>query len=149
MTEYLKLTFDKFTFRVATDRWYSEEGVWAMLEGDRVRVGLSDFLQQRSGDVAFAEVKPVGTALAPGDELAVIESVKVNISLTSPISGKVVEINPAMKDTPEVVNQDPFGEGWLTAIEPLDWAGDSRKLLDARSYLARMQTEANEEAQNP
>ncbi len=149
MTEYLKMTIDKFTFRVATDRWYSEEGVWAMLEGDRVRVGLSDFLQQRSGDVAFAEVKPVGTSLTPGDELAVIESVKVNISLTSPIGGKVVEINPAMKDTPEVVNQDPFGAGWLTAIEPLDWVGDSRKLLDARSYLARMQKEANEEAQKP
>jgi glycine cleavage system H protein len=146
MTDYLEFTIDKFTFRVAADRWYSDEGVWAKLEGNRVRIGLSDFVQQRSGDVAFAEVKPVGTTLAIGDEVAVIESIKVNLSFASPIGGKVVESNPAMKDSPEAVNQDPFGEGWLAVIQPADWAADSRKLLDAQAYFARMQKEAEEEA---
>ena len=68
MPEFLEVTVDKFTFKVATDRFYTREGVWALVEGNRVRIGLSDFLQQRSGDIAFAEVKPVGTAVAVGDE---------------------------------------------------------------------------------
>ena len=146
MTEFLEFTIDKFTFRVATDRWYNDQGVWANPEGERVRVGLSDFVQQRSGDVAFAEVKPVGTTLALGDEVAVIESIKVNVSFSSPLGGKIVESNPAMKDTPEVVNQDPFGEGWLAVIDPADWAADCRRLLDAQAYFARMKKEAEEEA---
>ena len=146
MADFLEFTIDKFTFRVATDRWYSDEGIWAKPEGDRVRIGLSDFVQQRSGDVAFAEVKPVGTTLAPGDEVAVIESIKVNVSFASPIGGKVVESNLAMKDSPEVVNQDPFGEGWLAVVEPADWAADSRKLLDAQAYFGRTKKEAEKEA---
>jgi len=146
MTEFLEFTIDKFTFRVAADRVYNSEGVWAKLEGGRVRIGLSDFVQQRSGDVAFAEVKPVGTTLAVGDEVAVIESIKVNVSFACPIAGKVAESNPAMNDSPEAVNQDPFGKGWLAVIEPTDWAADSRTLLDAQAYFTRMKKEAEEEA---
>ena len=92
MSEYLETLVDKFIFIVANDLFYNPEGVWAKPEGKHVRIGLSDFLQQRSGDVAFAEVKPPGTVVAVGDEVAVIETIKVNISLTSPVSGKVVEM---------------------------------------------------------
>ncbi|MEJ2353795.1 MAG: hypothetical protein P8Y03_28790, partial [Anaerolineales bacterium] len=94
MSEFLETTVDKFIFRVATDRYYNQEGLWAKAEGNRVRIGLSDFVQQRSGDVAFAEVKPAGTQLAFGDEVAVIETIKVDIAFSSPVSGKVVEVNP-------------------------------------------------------
>lgn len=72
MTAYLETTVDKFTFRVADDRVYSPEGVWAKAEGGQVRIGLSDFLQQRSGDVAFAEIMPLGTVVQFGDEIVVI-----------------------------------------------------------------------------
>ena len=146
MPEYLETTVDKFIFKVAKDRYYSSEGIWALAEGNRIRIGMADFLQQRSGDIAFAEVKPVGTSLALGDEVAVIESIKVNVSFSSPVGGKIVESNPAMKDSPEVVNQDPFGEGWLAVIDPADWAADCRRLLDAQAYFARMKKEAEEEA---
>jgi len=146
MTEFLELTIDKFTFRVATDRWYSDEGVWAKPEGTNVRIGLSDFVQQRSGDVAFAEVKPVGTTLAVGDEVAVIESIKVNVSVPTPVTGKIVESNPTMRDAPEVMNHDPFGDGWLAVVEPADWEADKGRLLDAQGYFARMKKEAEEEA---
>ena len=131
MTEYLETTVDKFIFKVATDRFYNGEGVWAKAEGGLVRIGLSDFLQQRSGDVAFAEVKPAGTQLAVGDEVAVIETIKVNISLASPVSGKIVEVNPAMETAPEAINQDPYGAGWLAVIEA-DRLG-SRPRTPARS----------------
>ena len=103
-------------------------------------------MQQRSGDVAFAEIKPVGTSLAFGDELAVIETIKVNIAFTSPVTGKIVEVNPAMAEAPEAINQDPFGEGWLAVIEPADWAADKARLLDPKAYFARMQAEAEAEA---
>ena len=146
MTEFLETSVDKFIFRVAADRFYNGVGVWAKVENGRVRIGLSDFVQQRSGDVAFAEIKPAGTALAFGDEVAVIETIKVNIAFTSPVTGKVVEVNPAMAEAPEAINQDPFGEGWLAVIEPTDWVADRARLLDPQAYFARMKTEAEEEA---
>ncbi len=146
MSEFLELTVDKFTFRVATDRYYHSEGVWAQAEGNRVRIGLSDFLQQRSGDVAFVEVKPEGTVLAFDDEVAVIETIKANISLALPVTGRVVEVNPAMEVAPEVINQDPYGEGWLAVIEASDWESDRARLLDSQAYFLVMKQEAEEEA---
>ncbi len=156
MPEFLETTVDKFIFRVATDRYYSGEGVWAQAEvsplplgegsGVRVRIGLSDYLQQRSGDVAFVEVQPEGTVLAFDDELAVIETIKADVSLASPVTGKVVEVNPAMEMTPEVINQDPYGEGWLAVIEASDWESDRARLLDSQAYFVEMKREAEEEA---
>ena len=145
MPETLEITVDKFTFKVITDRYYNAEGVWAKPEGKLVRIGLSDFLQQRSGDVAFAEVKPVGTGLAFGDEVAVIETIKVNISLSSPVSGKVIEVNPDMEAAPEAINQDPYDRGWMAVIEADNWEADLPRLLDAEAYFSRMKTEAEEE----
>jgi glycine cleavage system H protein len=149
MTEFLETMVDKFTFKVATDRLYSDDGLWAMAEGEnRVRIGLSDFLQQRSGDVAFAEIKPVGAALARGDELGTIETIKVNIELVSPISGEIVEVNPLMEFEPEHINQDPYSTGWLAIVEAADWEGDSANLIDTHAYFGRMKKEAEEEAGN-
>jgi glycine cleavage system H protein len=145
MTEYLQTSVDKFTFKVATDRYYNAEGIWAKQEGPCVRIGLSDFLQQRSGDIAFAEVNPEGTMLAFGDEVAVIETIKVNISLSSPVSGKILEVNPDMETVPEVINQDPFERGWIAVVEASDWEADQTRLLDAQAYFAKMKKEAEEE----
>jgi len=146
MSEYLETTVDKFTFKVATDRFYTSEGVWAKLEDRHVRIGLSDFVQQRSGDVAFADVKPVGTALAVGEEVAVIETIKVNISYTSPVNGKIIDVNPAMSDAPEVINQGPYEAGWLAVIEVADWEVERAKLLDPQAYFKIMKGQAEEEA---
>ena len=146
MPEILSTTVDKFTFKVATDRYYSDQGVWAKSEGTRVRIGLSDFLQQRSGDVAFAEVRAAGTAVGFGDEVAVIETIKVNISLVSPVAGVVAETNPAMSSAPEVINQDPYGAGWLADLEATDWEADRLRLLNAEAYFRLMKGQAEEEA---
>ena len=146
MPEFLETTVDKFIFKVATDRYYSREGLWALADGNRIRIGLSDFLQQRSGDVAFAEVRPQDSTLSVGDEVATIETIKVNISLTSPVTGKVVEVNPAMSTAPEAINQDPYGEGWLSVIEATDWEADRAGLLDPQAYFMLMKGQAEEEA---
>ncbi len=145
MPELLELPVDKFTFKVATDRFYNNEGLWAKAEGNLIRIGLSDFLQQSSGDVAFAEIKPTGTAVTFGDEIVTIETIKVDISLTSPVSGKVIEVNPAMETAPEAINQDPYGAGWLAVIDPMDWEADHRKLLDPQAYFAMIKVEAERE----
>ena len=146
MSDFLETTVDKFTFKVATDRFYTSEGIWVKEENGRVRIGLSDFVQQRSGDVAFADIKPAGTALVVGDEVAIIETIKVNITYTSPVSGKIVEVNPAMNDAPEAINQDPYGTGWLAALEVADWQVQSAKLLDPQAYFKIMKGQAEKEA---
>lgn len=149
MPEYLETTVDKFIFKVATDRYYSDEGIWALAEGNRIRIGMTDFLQQRSGDIAFAEIRPEGTALDARDEVAIIETIKVNVSLTSPVSGTVVEVNPVMELSPEVINQDPYGDGWLVVIEAGDWPKDRDNLLEPQAYFELMKGQAEEEAGKP
>ena len=145
MSDFLETTVDKFTFKVATDRSYNAEGVWAKEENGRVRIGLSDFVQQRSGDVAFAEVKPVGTTLAAGEEAAVIETIKVNITYTSPVNGKILEVNPAMNNAPEAITQDPYGAGWLAVMEVADWEAERTRLLEPQAYFEIMNGQAEEE----
>jgi glycine cleavage system H protein len=149
MVEVLQFTVDKFTFRFPTDRHYHREGVWALFEeGKSVRIGLSDFVQQHSGDIAFVEVKPVGTVLAFGDEAAVIETMKADLILPTPVSGKVVEVNPAMEAAPEAINQDPYGAGWLGVIEADNWESDRARLLGPAAYMALAKELAEEEAES-
>jgi len=143
--EILELTVDKFIFRIPKGLYYSDAGVWVKLEGEVARLGLSDFTQQRSGDMAFAEVKPAGTALETGDEFATVETIKVDIALPSPVSGTLVEVNPALEDAPEQINQDPYGEGWLARVKLAAWEADKARLMDADAYYALVKDQAEEE----
>ena len=144
--EMLELTIDKFTFRVPKGLYFNDTGVWVRQEGSVARLGLSDFAQQRSGDMAFAEVKPAETVLKPGDEFASIETIKVNVILPSPVTGVISEINTALEGAPELINQDPYGKGWLAEVELTDWEPDQAKLLNAETYYAWIKQQAEEEA---
>jgi len=148
MTDYLESTVDKFIFKVATDRHYANDGLWVKPEEGSgiVRVGLSDFLQQSNGDVAFADVRPAGTVLAAGDDLASIETIKVAMVLLSPVAGRIVEKNPAMTPRPELINHDPYGAGWLARIEIGDWGAVRAALMDPQAYFVFMKGQAEEEA---
>jgi glycine cleavage system H protein len=139
----LELTVDKFIFRFPKDLLYSEAGLWIRQEGNLLRVGLSDFAQQRNGDIAFANLMPPGTVLQTDDEIATIETVKVNISLPSPVKGKILDTNSALQESPECINQDPYGKGWMVVVEPEDLNLQMSGALDAQSYvdLARRQAE--------
>jgi glycine cleavage system H protein len=141
MPEYLQASVDKFVFRVARDYRYNDADVWVKREGDRLRVGLTDFLQQKSGDVAFVNLKEVGTMLAANDELAALETIKVDLVIPAPLAGKIVAVNDALAERPELVNSDPYGAGWLVEIEPTNIA-DYAALLDAETYLPQMQARA-------
>jgi len=141
----LKVTVDKFTFDIPPALFYSEAGIWVQLEGNRVRLGLSDFTQQHSGDVTFANIKPAGTVLNVGAEFAEIETVKVNVSLPAPVNGTLVEANPALEDAAELINQDPYGQGWLAVVELADWENDRTRVLDASAYAALVKDQAEAE----
>ncbi len=141
----LELVVDKFTFRFPTDVLYSDAGIWVKFEGHKARLGLSDFTQQRNGDVAFAEPKPVGEVVTAGDEAAVVETIKVNLSVPSPVSGKVVMINGDLAASPELVNQDPYGKGWLAILEVSDVAAAKASLMTAAEFLAKAKVQAEAE----
>jgi len=145
MPDFLETTVDKFIFKVATDRLYSQAGFWVSVEAGRLRLGVTDYQQQLNGDVAFVHLKPVGTSLALGQEFAEVETIKATVSFGSPVSGKVAEINGDLELTPELVNQDPYGKGWLAVIEPMEWPAEQSQLLDAAAYLSLMQSQAEEE----
>ncbi len=131
----LEVTADKFKFKVPEALLFSDAGIWVALEGGRARLGLSDFAQQVNGDIAFANVEPAGSVLQAGDEFGSIETVKVNVGLPSPVAGRIVEVNALLQDSPEVINQDPYGKGWMLVLELSDWEIDKKGLLDPRHYL--------------
>ncbi len=147
MPKYLETTADKFTFRVATDRLYTADGVWVLpeMEGKRVRVGLADYLQQHNGDVAFANVKPAGTVLRAGERFAEIETIKAMVDLHAPVSGRIAEVNGALNMSPETINQDPYGKGWLAVVEPSAWEEEGSRLLEPTAYFAVMQKQVEED----
>lgn len=145
MAEPLTFTVDKFTFEVPTDRYYTAAGVWAMADGERVTVGVSDFFQQHNGDVAFAEVAETGTAVIANQEFANIETIKLDIDLPSPLSGTIVAVNEALEMAAELINHDPYGAGWLAKFEAADWKAALETLLTPEQYFAHMKTEVREE----
>jgi len=116
------------------DLRYSAEHEWARLEDGRVRVGITKFAADRLSDVVFIELPAPGAALTFMQPFGVIESVKAVSDLYAPLSGTVVEVNSALIDSPEVINTDPFGAGWMILVEPKD-PGDLDRLMPVEQYL--------------
>jgi glycine cleavage system H protein len=143
--DILKVTVDKFIFTFPTDVKYSEIGLWIQKEDGLARIGLSDFAQQRNGDIAFANLPDVGSVLEAGEEIASIETVKVNISLPSPMKGTVVEVNSILQDSPEFINQDPYGKGWMVILKVEDLEREMGNLLNAEAYAQTAKQQADAE----
>lgn len=116
------------------DLRYNSEHEWARMENGRVRVGITQFAAERLSDVVFVELPSVGAKVKFMEPFGVVESVKAVSDLYAPVSGTVVEINSALKDTPEVVNSDPFGQGWMIVIQPEDLS-ELQKLMPVEQYL--------------
>ena len=121
------------SFEVPDDRRYLESHEWATTGGDTVRIGVSDFAQDELGDVVFVELPEVGDEIAAGEAFGVVESIKAVSDLYAPVSGEVVAINEELFDRPELVNEDPYGDGWLLDVDPVE-GGDAEGLLDPDEY---------------
>lgn len=118
-----------------SDRRYTAEHEWVLLDGDIAIVGITDYAAEKLGDVVFVDLPAVGSDAAEGAVVGEIESTKSVGELFAPVSGEVVEINDAVVDSPELVNTDPFGAGWLVKVRVSDVAL-LEDLLDAAAYAA-------------
>ena len=118
-------------FEFPTDRRYAESHEWANEQDGVVRVGISDFAQDELGDVVFVELPDEGESFDRGSSFGVVESIKAVSDLYAPVSGTVVDTNDALQDTPELINEDPFGDGWLITLDP---EGELDQLLTADEY---------------
>jgi glycine cleavage system H protein len=122
---------------------YLESHEWARVESDgTVTIGISDHAQGALGDLVFVEVPEVGKALQKGNAAAVVESVKAASDVYSPVSGEVVAANESLGSAPELVNQDPYGQGWLFKVKPSNQA-ELAQLLDAKAYEKVVASEAH------
>lgn len=122
---------------IPQDLRYSEEHEWAKVEDGRVRVGITDYAQEQLGDVVYVELPDVGDNVSFMEPFGVIESVKAASDLFAPVSGTVVEVNERLEDEPELVNEDPYGEGWMIVVEADDLS-ELDKLMSPEEYEAML-----------
>lgn len=114
---------------------YTKDHEWVSLEGDVATVGITDFAQRELGDIVYVEVETIGTSLKAGDVFGTVEAVKTVSDLFLPVDGEVTELNEALGNAPELVNTDPYGEGWMIKMKVSN-PGDVAALLDAAGYQA-------------
>jgi glycine cleavage system H protein len=142
---FIEVTYDKFIFKVDRGCLYHTNECWARREGDVAVVGVTDFLQKTAGDVAFVELPETGAHLSQGGEAGVVETIKTTLTLISPLSGEVKEINPLLDEEPQLLNTDPFGAGWLFKLDLGKWDEESGRLMDAETYLPLMKKKIEQE----
>lgn len=116
---------------------YAATHEWARQEGDLIVTGISDHAQISLGDLVFVEAPEVGSDVVAGEQAGVVESVKTASDIHAPVSGEVVEVNPALEDDPEIINSDPYGKGWIYKIRPANPA-QLDSLLSAEEYEASL-----------
>ncbi|MEL7586855.1 MAG: glycine cleavage system protein GcvH [Prolixibacteraceae bacterium] len=117
---------------------YTKEHEWIRVEGDDAVVGITDFAQGELGDIVFVEVETVGEDLETGETFGTVEAVKTVSDLFMPVGGEVLEFNTALEDNPELINKDPYGEGWMIRIRVTE-AAQLDELMDAEAYQAMLQ----------
>ncbi|CAA9434216.1 MAG: Glycine cleavage system H protein [uncultured Rubrobacteraceae bacterium] len=123
---------------VPGDLQYTRSHEWVRTEGDVATVGITDHAQDELGDVVFVELPEPGATLAAGDSFGAVESVKAVSDLYAPLGGEVVEVNSALEDSPEKINEDPYGEGWILKLQ----VSDQTDLLSAADYEKLLEEES-------
>lgn len=121
---------------------YSKDHEWVRIEGEKVIIGIDDYAQSQLGDVVFVELPEVGSVVTCGDSFSVVESVKAVSDIYAPVSGKIIEVNEVLADTPECINEDPYGEGWIAVIE-LEDASEVENLMDSEAYQIMLEEGEN------
>lgn len=125
---------------VPRDLYYTKEHEWIRVEGDTATIGVTDYAQSELGDIVFVELPEIGASFEQGEVIGTIEAVKAVSDLYSPLSGKVVEINEALENTPELVNQSPYDDGWMIKLKLADEAVLDF-MLDSEAYRKMVEGE--------
>ena len=138
---FLEATVDKFVLRVKRGLRYSKDHVWVG-KGERgCHLGITDYAQMKDGDIVFLELLPTEGVVEAGDPVALYETIKAALEVAAPFDCHVVEFNQALIERPELMNEDPYGEGWVALVEPVN-RGDLEALLSPEEYFTLMKEEA-------
>ena len=120
---------------------YSKDHEWIKVEGDLAIVGITDYAQNSLHEITFVEISEVGTVLEANGECGLVESMKASSDIFTPVAGEIVEVNGELEDAPEIVNEDPYGKGWMFKIKPSNLDTDLAELMDAAGYKTLIETE--------
>ena len=146
--DYYQEVADKFIFTVKKGLLYTENDVWIEITNGKAKIGVTDFLQRHGGDVVFVNILKKGSPIKRLDEIVTYETIKAVLPVTSPFTGVIAEINASLNDKPELINEDPYGEGWLVLISPSMHAcieEDRKHLISAEKYFELMKSKIKDE----
>lgn len=144
-TEYLIVTHDKFEFRIpAVDYLFNENDVWVRAMDGVARVGISDYMQQSLTDINYFDAPRTDTSVDQFGELGSVESAKAVFEIIAPVSGTIVAVNAEVAANPGLINEDPYGKGWLVELKLTDWPEDHKLLLDPDAYAKTVKRKAEE-----
>ncbi|MCS7140233.1 MAG: glycine cleavage system protein GcvH [Candidatus Nezhaarchaeota archaeon] len=127
-------------FEVPAELLYSENHVWVKMEGDLMRLGITDYAQKQLEEILYIELPNKGELIEKGDTIALIESVKTVIGVLSPLDCEVIEVNESLREEPELMNLSPYGEGWIVVVRALKY-DQAEELMDAESYAILIKQE--------
>jgi glycine cleavage system H protein len=144
-SDFTVVVHDKYEFRIPLSAYFfNANDVWAQVAGSRARVGISDYMQQRLTDITYVDPPKLGATIEQFGEMGTVESTKANFEIVSPVSGTVVGVNEAVIDSPESINEDPYGS-WIVELELTAWKEDQPLLTDGRAYAADVERKAAED----
>uniref|UniRef100_A0A7C2G1K8 Probable glycine cleavage system H protein n=1 Tax=Thermosphaera aggregans TaxID=54254 RepID=A0A7C2G1K8_9CREN len=139
MSEDIIVELKAKKYIVKKDRRYTETDEWAILEGDVATVGLTDYAQKELKDIVSIELPEIGRKVKKGEEIGVVDSIKASSTYYSPLSGEIIEVNEELNGSPELVNKDPYGKGWVFKIR-VDNPGEYDSLLTPEKYAEKVKT---------
>ncbi len=142
-----EVMLDKFKLNFPKNLYYSENDTWVKNTANAVTVGVTSFFQLLLGDAVFFEMPEINQEADTIEEVGSIESIKTVLDIFSPVSGKIVEINEKLENSPELVNQEPYGEGWLFKLEPNNRESEVKELLKAEEYVKLVEKKAQKETE--
>lgn len=143
--DYKEYIYDKFIFKVKNGIYYHKDGCWVEVEGNIATIGVSDFFQTLNGDVTSVSLYGIDVNIVQDEPLGDMETMKTSIELISPVNGKIIEHNTKITDAAELINSDPYGEGWLLKADIKNFESDKLNLMDSSKYFDYMKARVDEE----
>ena len=144
---FKEYVYGKFIFKVKNEIYYHKAGCWVEKVGSMAVVGVTDFFQTLNGDVASVSLFGIGIKLKQGDPIGDVETMKVSFELTSPVSGEIIEHNKLLDNSPELINLNPYGDGWLLKVRLDNFEKDKANLMDSKNYFDFMKLKVEEEGE--
>lgn len=147
--EYYEVMVDKFILKVPKAGYvFNENDFWAKVKGDTAKIGITDYVQTNVGDIMYVELPEIGTEISQFDDVCSFESSKTLLSAVSPVSGTVTGVNEKVLESPQLLNEDPYGEGWLIEIKLNNFEEDRELLMEGQEYFEKMKAKAQKDIDN-